>query len=100
MGAVLEVARVAAGLNVLVCLALCSVWLRNYRRFGADHTLAMLAFGCFLLAENVLWLYLYVLSGDYVAWFHATTLTVQVAVAGLCVLELVALGFVGWITWR
>lgn len=96
----LDAARFAAGANVVLLLVLGRVWLGNYRRHGADHTLGLLVFAGFLLAENLLWLYLYVLRGDFVGWFDATSGTVQASVAMLCGLELVALLFLARITWR
>jgi hypothetical protein len=40
--------------NLLILLTLGSVWLRNYRRHGAAHTLGLLVFGAFLVVENAL----------------------------------------------
>jgi len=85
---------------VLVLLALGSVWLRGYRRHGARHTLGLLTFAAFLLVENALWLYLYVLNPKFVGWFVATSTDVQVGITMLCGLELVALAFLAHITWR
>jgi hypothetical protein len=96
----LDAARVAAGVNVVLLLALGSVWLRSYRQHGAKHTLGLLTFAGFLLAENVLWLYLYVLHPSFIGWFDATSTDVQIGVTMLCALELVALGFLARITWR
>lgn len=96
----LDVARLAAGANVVLLAALARVWLRNYRQHGASHTLGLLVFAGFLLAENLLWLYLYVLRADFVGWFDATSGTVQVGMTMLCGLELVALLFLARITWR
>lgn len=96
----LEAARVAAGVNVLLLLALGSVWLQGYRTHGAQHTLGLLIFAAFLLVENVLWLYLYVLHPSFIGWFEATGTDVQVGITMLCGLELVALVFLTRITWR
>lgn len=96
----LDVARLAAGANVVLLAALARVWLRNYRHHGATHTLGLLVFAGFLLAENLLWLYLYVLRADFVGWFDATSGAVQVGMTMLCGLELVALLFLARITWR
>lgn len=96
----LDAARVAAGANVVLLVALGRIWLRNYRRHGADHTLGLLVFAAFLLLENLLWLYLYVLRGDFVGWFDATSGGVQASVTMLCALELVALLVLARITYR
>lgn len=91
MSAWLDAARVAAGVNLLILLALGSVWLRNYRRHGAAHTLGLLVFGAFLVVENVLWLYFYVFHPAFVGWFVDAGPDVQVGMTLLCGLELVAL---------
>lgn len=96
----LDVARAAAGVNVLLLLALGSVWLRNYRQHGARHTLGLLVVGGFLLVENALWLYFYVVHPAFIGWFVAADADVQVGMAMLCGLELVALAALARITWR
>jgi hypothetical protein len=95
----LDVARAAAGVNLLLLLALGSVWLRNYRKHGARHTLGLLVFAVFLLVENALWLYFYLLHPDFIGWFDHAGVDVQVGVTLLCGLELVALAFLARITW-
>ena len=99
MTAWLDAARVAAGANVVLLLALGSVWLRNYRRHGARHTLGLLVFAGFLLVENALWLYFYVLHPDFIGWFVEAGTGVQVGLTLLCGLELLALAFLVRITW-
>ena len=96
----LDVARVAAGVNVALLLALGSVWLREYRRHGAQHTLVMLVFAAFLLVENALWLYFYVVQDSFVGWFVAAGTDVQVGLALLCGLELVALAILSYLTFQ
>ena len=100
MGIWLEVARAAAGVNVLLLVALGGVWLRNYRQHGASHTLGLLAFAVFLLVENALWLYFYLVHPAFIGWFNETVVEVQVGMALLCGLELVALAFLAYITWQ
>lgn len=99
MGVWLDAARLAAAANVLLLVALGSVWLRSYRQHGARHTLGLLVFAAFLLVENLLWLYLYVVHPVFIGWFEATTPEVQVGITMLCGLELVALAFLVRITW-
>lgn len=96
----LDAARVAAGVNVLLLLALGGVWLRNYRRYGAQHTLALLVVAAFLLVENALWLYFYVVHEAFVGWFVAAGPQVQAGLTLLCVLELVALAVLSLLTWQ
>jgi hypothetical protein len=100
MGIWLDFARAAAGVNALVLVALGAVWLRNYRQHGASHTLGLLAFAVFLLMENALWLYFYVVHPDFIGWFRNAGGDVQIGLAFLCGFELVALAFVAWITWQ
>lgn len=59
MSLLLDVARVAAGLNVLLLLVLSYIWARNYRRIRSQQTLGTLVFALFLLGENALALYYY-----------------------------------------
>lgn len=87
----LNAARVAAGVNVLLLLALGSVWVRNYRVHRAQHTLGLLVFAGFLLVQNGLWLYYYLLHPGFIGWFLNTTGDIQIGMTLLCGLELVAL---------
>ncbi|WP_435319443.1 hypothetical protein [Haloarchaeobius sp. TZWSO28] len=96
----LEAARIAAGVNAVLLLALGWVWLGNYRSHGARHTLGLLVFAAFLLVENALWLYFYLLHPAFIGWFEAAGTDVQVGVTLLCGLELVALAFMAHLTLR
>lgn len=62
MSTLLSVARAAAVVNAVLLAALAVVWVRNYVELRSKHTLGLLLFGLFLLAENLLALYYY-LSG-------------------------------------
>lgn len=95
----LDAARLAAGVNVLLLLGLGWVWLSNYRRHGAAHTLGLLVFAALLLVQNALWLYFYVLHPQFIGWFENASVDVQIGVTLLCGLELVALAFLARITW-
>lgn len=95
----LDAARGAAAVNVALLLALGSVWIRNYLDHGARHTLGLIVFGAFLLVENLLWLYFYVLHPAFIGWFTHAGGDVQMGVTMLCGLELVALVFMVRITW-
>lgn len=94
----LDAARIAAGINVLLLATLGSVWLRNYRRHAARHTLGLLVFAGFLLVENLLWLYFYLFHPGFVGWFTAAGSDVQLGMTLLCGLELLALLFLTRIT--
>jgi len=95
----LDAARVLAGLNVALLVALGAVWLRGYRRHGASHTLSLLVFAAFLLAENLLWLYFYAMHPAFIGWFVNSAGDVQMGVTMLCGLEFVGLLFVLRVTW-
>lgn len=95
----LDLARAAAAVNVLLLFGLGGVWLHNYRRHGARHTFALLVVAGFLLVENLLWLYFYVLHPAFIGWFVGSGTDVQLGVTLLCGLELVALLFLARITW-
>jgi hypothetical protein len=55
----LDAARVAAGVNVVLLFVLVAIWARNYRTIRSRQTLGSLVFAGFLLAENVVALYYY-----------------------------------------
>jgi hypothetical protein len=59
MSLLLDVARVAAGANVVMLLALGYIWASNYRQIQSKQTLGALVFTVLLLAENALALYYY-----------------------------------------
>lgn len=96
----ITMARLAAGANLLLAAGLGTVWLRNYRRHGASHTLALVVVAGFLLAENALWLFFYTAHPGFVGWFVDAGTDVQAGVTMLCGLELVALVALARITWR
>lgn len=52
MGPEIGMAAALAGLNAALLLGLIGVWLRNYRTFGTNFVLGLLAFGAVLLVEN------------------------------------------------
>jgi hypothetical protein len=81
-------------LNVVMLAALTTVWLRNYRTFRTPMTAGLAAFGALLLIENLVAIYFYVstrmlYSGDALA---------QQTVVVLRVLELLAVGFLTYVT--
>ena len=92
LGLLLDVARVSAGLNVLLLLALGYVWLRAYEQVRSNQTLGMLVFTAFLLAENVLALYYY-FSG------LSVSLPAMQAMMILSLLETLGLAFLAWVTY-
>ena len=100
MSVLLDVARLAAAANVGLLLALVYVWAGNYRRHRAQHTLGLLVFAGFLLLQNGVWLYLYVVDAQFIRWFYDGSGSYQLAMTSLCMLQTAALVFLTWITWR
>jgi hypothetical protein len=90
----LTVATTLAGLNVLLLVALGTVWLRNYRTFRSNLILGLLAFAAVMLVENLLAIYYFfsmqmLYAGDPLA---------QQSVVVLRALEFVALLFLTYVT--
>jgi len=100
MSIVLEIARGAAAVNILLLGLLGYVWVGNYRSHRARHTLGLLTFAAFLLVQNLLWLYLYLFHPQFVGWFRNSGLDIQLSMTGLCGLQTLALVFLTRITWR
>jgi len=95
----IDIARVAAALNVGLLVALGVVWGRNYRRLRSKHALGLLAFSGFLLVENLLWVYAYSVNPTFRGWLYDGTPFAQQAMMSLCVLESVGLLVLAWVTW-
>jgi hypothetical protein len=95
----LEVGLAAAAVNLGVLVALGAVWIGNYRRHHASHTLGLLVFGGFLVVQNALWLYFYGLHPAFIGWYVNAGVDVQLGMTGLCGLETVALVALARITW-
>ena len=95
-----DVAQLATVVNVLLLASLAYLWGRNYARLRSKHTLGLLMFAVFLLAENGLTLYYYLLDPDLSVWFSTKMPTiVWQATMLLHVLESVGLLFLAWATW-
>lgn len=85
-----------AGANIALLLALSTVWLRNYRTFRTPLIAGLLAFAAVLLVENALAIYFFF----SMRMLYASDPTVQSAVAVLRGLQLLALGFLTWVTMK
>lgn len=95
-----EVARAAVALNAVVLVGLIVVWGRNYRSHRAQHTLGLLVFAVILLGQNLLALYLYSLHPTFHAWVYEAAPIGRNGMMAFNVLELAALSFLAWITWK
>lgn len=94
-----DVARVASAVNILLLLALASVWGRNYLQFRSKHPLGLLIFASFLIAQNALALYMYWMDPTLSGWFStAVPVIAWRAMMMLHVFETAGLAFLAWIT--
>jgi hypothetical protein len=89
----LDAARVAAGVNVVLLVGLLAVWGRTYREVRAPLTLGSMVFAGFLLAENVVALYFYFTAPAM------PTLAVRFMMV-LQVLETVGIAVLAYVTWQ
>lgn len=95
-----DIARAAAGVNVVLLGVLAAVWGRNYLNFRSKHTLGLLLFSVFLLLENGFSLYIYLVDPTLSAWFASEVPAVAWrGMMALHVLQTVGLAFLVWITW-
>ena len=94
-----DVARVAAGVNILLLAVLLSVWGRNYLEFRSKHSLGLMVFAVLLLLENAVALYIYLLDPTLSVWFSSAVPAIAWrGMMSLHVLETVGVGFLVWIT--
>jgi hypothetical protein len=95
-----DVARVAAGLNILLLGVLLTVWGRNYLDLRSKHSLGLMVFATLLLLENVVALYIYLLDPTLSVWFSSAVPAIAwQGMMSLHVLETVGVAFLVWITW-
>jgi hypothetical protein len=94
MDTTMIVATGLAALNVTLLLVLTGVWVRNYRTFGSDLTLGLLAFAVVLLLENLTAVYFFLST----KMLYTEMPEVQTAVLTLRALQFVALAFLTWVT--
>ena len=93
MTLILDVARIAAAVNVVLLVGLIAIWVRTYREVRAPMTLGSIVFASFLLAENAVALYFY---------FNAPampTLAVEVMML-LQILEAGGIAVLAYVTWQ
>jgi hypothetical protein len=93
MSLVLDAARIAAAINILLLAGLIAIWVRTYREIRAPLTLGTIIFATFLLAENAVALYFY---------FNAPAmppLAVEVMMV-LQILETLGIAALSYVTWK
>jgi hypothetical protein len=94
-----DVARVTAGLNVLLLAVLLFVWGRNYLDLRSKHALGLLVFAVLLLLENAVALYIYLLDPTLSVWFSSAVPAIAWrGMMSLHVLETAGIAFLVWIT--
>ncbi|KOX92796.1 hypothetical protein [Haloarcula rubripromontorii] len=93
MSLVLNGARIAAAVNILLLGILISIWVQTYREIHAPLTLGSIVFASFLLAENAVALYFYFTAPAMPA------VAVQVMMV-LQMLETIGIGVLTYFTWK
>ena len=97
-----RIVQVFAVLNVLLLAALLYVWGRNWWQLRSKHTLGLVLFSAFLLGENALAAYLFILDPTLNVWIHHDQMVpppAQIALASFRVLQFLGLVFLTWVTW-
>lgn len=93
MSLILNGARLAAAINILLLGALITIWVQTYREIRAPMTLGSIVFASFLLAENAVALYFYFTAPAMPA------IAVQVMMV-LQMLETLGIGVLTYFTWK
>jgi hypothetical protein len=93
MSLVLDGARIAAAINILLLGVLITIWVQTYREIRAPLTLGSIVFASFLLAENAVALYFYFTAPAMPA------IAVQVMMV-LQMLETIGIGVLTYFTWK
>lgn len=89
------VGMVLSGLNSAMLLVLLSVWLRNYRKFGSNMVLGLVGFSGVLLLENLIAVFFFFRS---MQMLYSSDPVIGQVVVGMRLLELVAIGFLTYVT--
>lgn len=102
MSLLVDLIRVVAALNLVLLLGLTYVWGRNWLDLRSKHALGLLLFATFLLGENALALYFFMVHETLTGWITDPTMVpgiAQQAMVSLRILEFVGLAFLAWVTW-
>ncbi|KDE56814.1 hypothetical protein EL22_20025 [Halostagnicola sp. A56] len=94
-------AKAATVLNVVLLLGLGYIWGRNYLTFRSKHTLGLLVFALFLVLENGLVLFYYLVDPTLSAWWHDQSnvpLLVWRTQMAINLAQTVGLSFLLWIS--
>jgi hypothetical protein len=82
-------------LNATLLVVLLSVWLQNYRKFGSQMVLGLVGFSAVLLVENLVAVFFFFKSMEML---YASDPLVGGVVVGMRLLELLAIGFLTYVT--
>lgn len=88
----LDAARVAAAVNIVLLLGIIGVWARSYREIRAPFTAVSIVFAAFLLVENAVALYFYLTAPAMPALAVQFMMVLQVLETG----GIAALGYLVW----
>ncbi len=89
------IGMVLSGINSAMLLVLLSVWLRNYRKFRSNMVLGLVGFSGVLLLENLIAVFFFFRGMQML--YSSDPVIGQVVIA-MRVLELVAIGFLTYVT--
>lgn len=99
MSILINIAQVAAGVNIILLLVLCYIWGSNYLELRSKHTLGLLIFAVFLLLENALALYVYLIDPELSLWFNTAVPDIAwQAMLALHILEMIGIAFLTWVS--
>ncbi|MDS0300496.1 hypothetical protein NDI76_17240 [Halogeometricum sp. S1BR25-6] len=93
MSLMLNAARLAAAVNIVLLATLLTIWIRNYREIRAPLTLGSIVFGSLLLVENAVALYFYLSPPAMPALAVRFMMVLQV-------LETVAIAVLAYVIWQ
>lgn len=89
-------------LNLVLLLGLTYVWGRNYVELRSKHALGLVMFAVFLLGENALAGYFFIVDPTLATWITTESQVPPVAQGAMMllrVLEFGGLAFLTWVTW-
>lgn len=97
-----RIVQLFAVLNTLLLMLLIYVWVSNWLELRSKHTMGLVFFGLFLLAENALAAYFFIVHPTLSWWVQNPEMVpypAQLALASLRVLEFLGIAFLTWVSW-
>ncbi len=101
MALLVTLVRVFIVLNLVLLGGLAYIWGRNYAELRSKHSFGLLLFAVFLLGENALAAYFFLVDPTLTAWITNPSQVPPVAQGAMMllrVLEFGGLAFLAWIT--